>query len=205
MFRSSLVLALGAALLSAGCVPVTEPVGAVDRAEPDKNLVGTWTVTDSGETAKSLDVKEITVDVPEVKGNPKGLLRAVLKPNDSETWFFITTVDKRAYVSLILAPNETAGPPKFGKEGAFEEWTKAQARRFYVLRYTRDGDNLTLDCGNNAAFTALMKDEKIKKNDDTPIGFYETPTGWLAKYLDKTGPAKLFDKTNYLELKRKKK
>jgi hypothetical protein len=205
MIRNSLFPVIGAALFAAGCVPVTEPVGDISKAEPDKALVGTWTVTDGADTAKALDVKAITVDVPEVKGNPKGFMRAVLKSNDTEMWFFTTTVGKHTYVSLILATNDPGDPPKFSKQGMFEEWKKLEHKRFFIFRYARDGDKLTIDCGNNGVFTALMKDANIKAGTGGPVEIYKTPVGWLANYLDKTGPAKLFDKTNYLELKREKK
>jgi hypothetical protein len=205
MFRSSLFLA-GTVLFAAGCVPVTEPVGPIDKAEPDKNLAGTWTVVDASGSAKSADPQEVVVDVPEVKGNPKGLMRALTKRGGDEVWFFVTTAGKHTYASLILAPNDVGGPLKFSKEGAFEEWQKAENKWYFVFRYARNGDKLTVDCGNHSAFTDLMKDEKIEANrGDKPLEFYKTPAGWLAKYLDKTGPAKLFDKTNYLDLKREKK
>src|SRR2546423_1469624 len=96
-----------AALVCVGCVPVTEPVGDVEKAEPDKALVGKWTVTGGDGPAKTLDVKALTVDAPDVKGNPKGLMRAIMNPDggDNENWFFTTTVGKHTYANVILAPN----------------------------------------------------------------------------------------------------
>src|SRR5205814_1625579 len=95
MVRRLLPVAALVAITSAGCVPVTEPVGDVEKAEPDKNLVGTW--NGSG---------EIAIDVPEVKGNPKGLMRAVSdgKVNDPENvlWFFTTKIGKHMYANVVL-------------------------------------------------------------------------------------------------------
>jgi hypothetical protein len=209
MSRRLLVL-FAFAILSPGCVPVTEPVGDIAKAEPDKELVGTWSVTDAGETAKGFDVKAIIVDAPEVKGNPKGLMRAITKEKNfpdktSDTWFYTTTVGKHTYMSLVLGVKDQNAPPRFDEEGTFEKWQKAENKRYFVFRYARAGDQLTLDCGNFVTFIELVKDAKIKGDGQQPLEFYNTPAGWLAKYLDKTGPDKLFDKTNYLALKREKK
>jgi hypothetical protein len=195
------------AILSPGCVPVTHPVGDVDKTEPDKTLVGKWTTTDGDGIPKALEVKAITVDAPAVKGNPKGLMRAILTQDgrDTELWFFTATVGKHTYVSLILSENDNDLPPKFNKEGDFAKWKEQTKKYYYVYRYASDGDRLTLDSGHNEKFDALMKDAKIESDGGQSIKFYDTPAGWLDKYLDKTGPAKLFDETNYLKLKREKK
>jgi hypothetical protein len=47
----------------------------------------------------------------------------------------------------------------------------------------------------------LMAAKKIESTE----GWYDTPTGWLAKYLEKTGPGTLFDGTNMNEYTRAKK
>jgi hypothetical protein len=190
------------ALFSPGCVPVTEPVGDIDTAEPDKALVGTWT-SDS----ENAVITSVTVDVPEVKGNPKGLMHATGRmqtDNTSGFWFFTATVGKHTYLSLIL-DEEGGASSTFASEGAFAKWKKAEKKRYYLIRYSRDGDTVTLDYGNDNLCATIMEDAKVKATGQKPFEFYETPAGWLAKYLDKTGPAKLFDKTESQELKRKKK
>jgi hypothetical protein len=54
-------------------------------------------------------------------------------------------------------------------------------------------------------FQKLAQDADIKGDGRMYMEYFFTPAGWLEKYLDKTGPDKLFDKTNYLELTRVKK
>ncbi len=78
--------------LSAGCVPVTEPVGDIDKAEPDKALVGEW-------NDNRTDQVFCVIDVPEVKGNPKGLMR--MKWVGHSTWFYPTTIAKHTYANVI--------------------------------------------------------------------------------------------------------
>ena len=205
MFRRYLFPVLAAvALVGVGCVPVTEPVGAVEKAEPDKELVGKWTVTKSVGLADAFRLKALTIDVPDVKGNPKGLMRAVMKSDDEKPiWFFITTVGKHTYASVILKDDPDRSD--FTKEGGFADWKKATGKQYFIFRYARDGNELTIDCGNNDTFNALMSDSKIKGLGAKPIEYYETPAGWLAKYLDKTGPEKIFDGSNALMLEREKK
>ena len=208
MFRRYLFPVLAAsALVGVGCVPVTEPVGNIDKAEPDNALVGKWTVTRSRGLAEVFKVQSLTIDVPDVKGNPKGLMRAVMKANnDGEVWFHITTVGKHTYANTVLESKDSnADFQSFKDEGAFAKWKNEANKRYFVFRYVRDGDALTIDCGSTDAFGALMKDEKIDTGGGKPIDFFATPAGWLAKYFEKNGPEKLFDGTNSLELKREKK
>ena len=206
MSRRVLSAVFAFALLSSGCVPVTEPVGDIEKAEPDKALVGQWSVTKGRGTADMLQIKSLTLSAPEVKGNPKGLMRGSMKTSGEETpmWFFTSTVGKHTYVNVIIGA--TGGnPPTFDKEGAFAKWEKDATKAYFVFRAARDGDKLTLDCGNYDTLTGLMKDANIADNGRNNLPFFKTPAGWLAKYLDKTGPDKIFDGTNVLELARDKK
>lgn len=207
MVRRLLPFAALIALFCIGCVPVVEPVGDIEKAEPDKGLVGKWTVTKSGGLAQLLDVKALTVEAPEVKGNPKGLTRGIFNTGDQDTemWFFVTTVGKAQYASGILGSADNNEPPKFGKEDVFAEWKKAESKRYFIFQYTRDGDKLTVDCGDYSKFCTLMKDSNIAGDGSKHIEHFNTPTGWLAKYLDKTGPEKVFDGTNRMVLTREKK
>jgi hypothetical protein len=206
MFRRLVPVGAVVALCAVGCVPVTAPLGDVDTAEPDTKLVGAWTLTDSDGVAKLLEVKTIVVDVPEVKGNAKGLMRGIKNDDKGlDLWFYPTKVGKDTYATLILGTKGGDDGLKFLKEGEFEAWKKDEVKRFFVCKYTRDGDKLTLDWGSDK-FGEVMKDAKIDgTGGGQGVEFFRTPAGWLAKYLDKTGPAKIFDGTNYLKLKREKK
>ena len=205
MFCRLVPLLLGA-LCATGCVPVTEPVGDIDGAEPDKALVGKWTTTDSNGTAKVLDVTGFTVETPGVKGNPKGLMRANTTGNSSksELWFYTATVGKHTYAIVLLGAKDGEGA-KFSKEGEYAKWKKVPKQQYFVFRYARDGDKLTLDCGDYDKFKALMKDEKITGDGGKYFEYFDTPAGWLDKYLAKTGPDKIYNGTNNLILKREKK
>src|SRR5262245_61226968 len=89
------------ALISPGCVPVTEPVGDIDKAEPAKDLIGAW---------KFDDKRVWVVDRAEVKGHPKGLMRIRVveegqkpeeTPANNAMWFFTTTIGKHTYANLL--------------------------------------------------------------------------------------------------------
>lgn len=203
MARSLIAFCLGTALGAVGCVPVTEPVGAVDKAEPDKALVGKWAVTGGSGLADATKPTSLTFDVPAVKGNPKGLMREAGAGGDA-IWFFTTKIGKHTYASIVLEPDGTRSP-KFDKEGAFEKWKADADKRYFIFKYALDGDRLKIDCGSTDKFPALMRDEKFDDTDGKHVRFFKAPAGWLAKRLDKTDPAKIFDGSNALELKREKK
>jgi hypothetical protein len=177
-------------LLSSGCIPVTQPVGDIDKAEPNMDLIGSWL---DEESPPQLWV----VDRPEVKGNPKGLMRVRIvakgkkiedaRPNDT-MWFFTSTVGKHIYANLLVPPDKPEASIDFGKEDGYTAWMKSKNPGFFIAQLTLKGPVLTIDPGNQTAFEELMKDEKIDKNGE----FYRTKSGWLAGYLEKTGPAKIF-------------
>jgi hypothetical protein len=193
MFRNCVILAIGAALLATGCVPVTEPVGDVSKAEPDKNLLGTWEGDDT-----------VVIDVPEVKNNPKGLMRASSRPKSGEGepfWFFTTTIGKHSYANIIMAPAKAGTFPQFDKDGAFAEWQKEPKKRYFIFRYKIDGAKLLVDGANKKVVDALMEKEKIKATEN----FFVVPSGWLAKYLEKNDPDKIYDESNSSKYTRAKK
>jgi hypothetical protein len=186
--------------LLAGCVPVTEPVGDITKAEPNKELLGTW------ETG----TEQWIVDRPEVKGNPKGLMRITVVPAgrkkedagaDNVMWFFTTTVGKHTYANLLLNGGSRVSYPDLGKEEAYEKWLKSDGRGYWVGLLTLKGDDLTLDGGDPTEFNTLMKKEKFAMQGE----FYKTPPGWLAKHLEKNGPDGIFTKKELLTYKRVKK
>ena len=186
MSRRTLLFVLAPALL-VGCVPVAEPLGDVDKAEPDKRLIGTWQMTGA---------QDYEIDVPAVKGNPKGLMRAVGNRMPDEPansfWFHLTAIGKHTYATIYLDQEADGKFADFRSEGAFAKWQKGTNRRYFVFRYTLDGDRLTVDGGNDKAVEKLMADERIEKAGS----YFKTPVGWLAKFLDKHAGDAIFDGSN---------
>ena len=199
MLRGYLVPAIVAALLSAGCVPVTEPVGDITKAKPDKELIGIWTAADE---SPKLTIK---IDTVEVEGNPTGLMRMNLlesKANDEPVWFFVSTVGKEKYGNLCFDTQTDQGsPPDFGKKGAYEKWAKGKTRAYFVFRYTAGKDQITLNFGDEKTFKAVAEEAKLPMKAK---GF-ETPAGWLEKYLDKNGHKTVFPASADKTLTRMKK
>jgi hypothetical protein len=188
------VLALVAfAVLSPGCVPVTEPVGDVTKAQPDKNLPGVW----EGDTT-------LTITLPEVKGNPKGLMRVVSRQGErgepSTLWFFTTTIGKHTYANIVLADGFEG--VLFEKEGAFADWQKRETKSYFIFRYKLDGDKLVVDGGNREVVEKLMKTEKFEQVNQN---FFKTPAGWLTGYLEKNDPCTIYDASNSKTYTRAKK
>jgi hypothetical protein len=184
------------AVLLPGCVPVTEPLSDPDKAEPDKRLLGQWQRGDESQRCE--------IDSPPVKGNPKGLMRAVYdgRADDPKNafWFFTTTIGKDSYATIYLEARGELEFADFHKEGAFEKWNKGNDRRYFIFRYVLDGDKLTVDGGDKEAMKKLMEAEKIEG-----MPYFKTPPGWLATYLEKSGPQTLYNGTNVQEWRRPKK
>jgi hypothetical protein len=204
--RTRFLLPVAAAIVFAGgCVPVTQPLTDIEKAEPDKELVGAWTVTKTNGFSTSAQDNTLTFDVPEVKDNPKGLMRVVMKKETESTplWFIVSPVGKHKYANILLPEKE--GPLQFEKAGVYADWQKVEKKQFFVFRYVRDGDTLTIDCGNFDAFRDRMTTEKIRSVEGKHVEFFETPAGWLAKYFDKNGSDKVFDGSNSLVARREKK
>jgi hypothetical protein len=130
------------------------------------------------------------------------LMRVKMKDvgTESDLWFFTTTVGKQKYVSLLLG-SSSQEMRDFAKEGEFAKWKKEAKKTFFVCQFTRDGNEMKLDCGNNNTFDKLMSDAKIPGDGSKPVEFFNPPAEWF----EKTGPVKVFDGTNYLALKREKK
>jgi hypothetical protein len=183
------LLPLTVALLSTGCVDVTEPVGDITKAEPNKKLLGEWK-PDDGEKVRLL------IERPEVKGNPKGLMRLRAleskgkgKSGDEEPlWFFTAGVGGHTYANLLVTDKKGVPEFDFSKEGEYAKWAKHPTRKYQVARVVIGSDAFSLDSGDEKAFKALMKREEFEAVE----GYYKVPPGWLAKYLEKNGPGALF-------------
>lgn len=184
------------AILSPGCVPVTEPVGDIDKAEPNKDLIGTW-------KDKETTPRPWVVDRPEVKGNPKGLMRVrIVEPGQkledikvlNAFWFFTATVGKHTYVNvLVVDSGPDGGKPElidFSKEGVYARWTEHMDRGYNVAHVEIKGAVATLDFGNKKAFDALMSMNKFQGGRSV----FRTPSDWLTKYLKENGPKEIFTK-----------
>src|SRR5262245_15300811 len=193
MFRCYSTLFVAA--LCAGCVPVNEPVGDIDKAEPNKDFIGAWK-TDEAHSQLWF------VDRPEVKGNPKGLMRVRIvdagkKAEDAgrgeSMWIFSSKIGDQTYVNALLQNPATKDgfpvDPDFSKEGAYAEWRKSDKRGFYVAHLEIRQDVVTVDPGNFGAFQELMR----KENFTTMGSFYKTDPAWLTRYLEKNGPKGIFD------------
>ncbi len=185
--------------LIAGCVPVTEPLGDVEKAEPDKAVVGAWS------DPNSTDTVALVIDVPEVKGNPKGLMRVAFEgktDGNNALWFTASAVGKARYANILLTAAGEPVSPAFATEGEFAKWQKEPAKRYFVFRYTLDGEKLAIDGGSEKRVKAVLEGAKVAKNDKN---YYQTPAGWLAAYLDKNDPATIFDGSNVQKYSRLKK
>src|SRR5687768_10097770 len=103
------LFAVAVAFSCVGCeVSVSEPVSDIDKAEPDKELLGTWS---HGEDGKG----RVVIDVPEVKGNPKGIMRYT-EGKDSY-YFFVSAVGKERYANLcLIRGRDYHSPAQFGTE-----------------------------------------------------------------------------------------
>jgi hypothetical protein len=193
MSRSIPVL-LVLATFTTGCVPVTDPVGDIDKAEPNRALIGSW-------RDREQEPRLWVVDRPEVKGNPKGLMRLRvvgkgekledLKPTDA-LWFFTATAGMHEYANMLAMsnkPKKLDWEPDLAREGDYDKWARHPQRGYWVGHFTIKGPIATLDYGNLNAFKSLMKKENFPEIGE----FYKTAPGWLAGYLEKNGPAGIFD------------
>ncbi len=185
-------------LLLSGCVPVSEPVGDISKSTPDTDILGSW--SEAGDGKKPVVKIEAA---PEVRGNPKGLMRMYVPEaknlfgtkNDVPIWFFVATVGKTKYGNVCVEPGRSEEFAAFETEGAYEKWAKGANRAYLVFRYDVTRDGLVLNGGDERAFTDLMHNEKIDDEGEPRGAFgrrFKTPAGWLAKYLEKNGSGQLF-------------
>jgi hypothetical protein len=187
MSRRVFGLVAFAVVLAPGCIPVTNPVGDIEKAEPDKSLVGVWVST------KNTSDK-LRIETQEVKGVPKGLMTMTALGTDPERdpiWFFPSPVGKERFGNLCMDVDGDKGSvlPNFGKDRAYARWAKSKGRLYIVFRYSAAKDEITLNFGDEKAYDAVAKEAKLKEVKE---GLYETPEGWLAGYLEKNGSDKLF-------------
>src|SRR5262245_19695925 len=174
-------------LLSAGCVPVSEPVGDISKAEPNAKLIG---------KCKASEKEQFVVYQPKVKGNPKGLMRATAHPKDKpepndSLWFFTTTVAKHTYANMAMTKHKDKDEvmfADFSTEGAYEKWAKGEERWYWVVLLEIEEDKVTLHEADAKAMAKVMKEEKIEEVKYR----FKTPAGWFAKYLEKNGPGALY-------------
>ena len=189
------VLVAGMVVLVAGCIPVTEPVGDIDKAEPDQRLVGTWKQVD-GEDATFI------VDVPAIKGNPRGLMRATRLEKgqkredasaDSSFWFFTATIGKRSFANFLLVQGDRHyEPAQLGNAGDYASWAKNDKRGFGIAPYSIDGKKVIVWYADNHGENRKL-DKLLKENGITAEGgIYRPKPGWLKKELEKGGLEGIF-------------
>ena len=188
MFRRLILLA---ALLSGGCVPVTEPLTPVEKAEPDKALVGTWKRTYCKLTGRNPHLMRIEADPG--KENPKGLMKFVTIKGEHEEpmWVHLSTIGKERYGNVYMTSFKDSPFADFGKEGAYEEWKKGKGKWYIVFAYSIENDTLEINEGHCRTTDELMQKEKFPTDRDAKIA-YRTPATWLAKRLEKDGKDFLF-------------
>jgi hypothetical protein len=115
----------------ASCVPVTEPLSDASTSEAEMRLVGKW---------HSEAFVSMTIDVPAVKGNPKGIMRAVLI-TENVFWFYTTKIGKETYANTC-----DLGDSQVVKEGEFLDWGK---RPYFIARLFFKG-NKEVSCHNGS-------------------------------------------------------
>jgi hypothetical protein len=183
MFRRLIPLV---AILSGGCVPVTEPLTPVEKAEPDKALVGTWKRTDTN--------GQLRIEADPGAGNPKGLMKFVTINGDREEpiWVHLSKIGKERYGSAYMDGSfKDFAFADFGREGAYEAWKKGEGKWYMVFAYSVEKDELQIDPGDKDTTEALMRKEKFPTDRIAKIA-YRAPADWLAKKLEKDGKEFLF-------------
>ena len=160
-------------VLLPGCVLSEHPLSDMTKAEPDDRLLGTW------ESTEKPAAEPLVIDVPAVKGNPKGLMRATHpgRPDKNGVWFFVTKVGKQSYANVMFDKTEKGGAD-LHREGDFEKWKVARATRFLVMWYAVDGDVLTVNFGDEKPHAAAVKAAGFESRGE----FAQSPPGWLEKY-----------------------
>jgi hypothetical protein len=196
------LLCAAAALLAVGCVPVTAPLGDPDESEPDKKLLGKWTVTKTSGVLDQFYVASVEIDAPEVKKNPKGLMRATTD-SQGPLWFYAASAGKHRY-AVVCAGQPGEKQPQFDKKKAFAEWQKGKPV-YWVFRYTLDGDALTLDIGDYNVVQRQFDAAGIASDGGKYFRVYSPTADWLAKLYAKDDVDKVYDGTNVLKLTRDKK
>jgi hypothetical protein len=184
-----LFLALSAsALLVTGCVPVTEGAGDINKAKPNKNLIGSW-------LDQEREPRTWVVDRPDVKGNPEGVMRVrIVEKNEKlesqkskdALWFFTATIGKETYVNALVSDTD----PDLSQEGGFKKWSEDPKRGYYAGHIKIEKDRVTIDPGDEMVLDGLMREAKFSKVGKSSV--YQTTPGWLTAYLEKNGPKRLF-------------
>ena len=193
MSRHLFLLVLAALL--PGCTPVTEPLSDVNKAKPAEGLIGKWR-----SEMKDRDYYWLEIDRPDVKGNPTGLMRVVTRGKVTEpgtSWLYVTQLGKYTYLNSLTEYEPSSNPnypyfstPKFDREGEFAAWVKRDRRRYFFAHYTLDGDRWTVNDCIPENLAEVMKAGGIGRTVTKEA--YDTPPGWLAKYLTENGPDKMF-------------
>ncbi len=197
-----LFLLFAFAVLTPGCFPVNEPLGDIDKAEPANDLIGEWIEQDK---ITKKEVAVWTVDRPEIKGHPKGLMRAKSVDAGIEIWFFVIEINKQRYLHILLVEVEGVYPDfaKMGKEGEYEMWAKNDKHGYGIMRLKVESDNATIIKATKSEAEVMIEVMKAA-NIINRGGIYQTTAGWFKKYLEKNDPEKFFSKSEFFLMRKQK-
>lgn len=137
-----------------GCVPTKEPLVELQKAKPDKRILGKWK-GDSGEIVIALAEKRLVK-----KGLPKGFMKLT---RDGETYYFVSAkVGKDRYgCAVFLGKKQHKGK----KAGELTLEAIDTPKLFVSYRYTVKGDELTIeDDIDMDVVKAASKNGKLAKN-----------------------------------------
>ena len=108
---------------------------------------------------------------------------------------------KQKYGNFCLDAENQKVALDFAKEGDYARWSKGKHRVYFVFQYTTAKDAITLNTGDEKAFKAIAEAAKLPKKHEVA---YDTPAGWLTKYLTQNGSDKIFPAAKVEKLTRVK-
>ena len=187
-------------MASVGCIPFSQPLSDPAKAEPDKELIGTWNLE---KAAEGFEPGDYTVEMANGKMAPKGLM--VFKKGNSTYVFYVSEVGEFTYTTLLFV--DTLSKP-FLVDEAYKTWSKQVKKEYDISRYVIKNDELIIRFSSYTADIDYRKTLRMYNitilNGFGTAGPWITPAGALADYLKKEGPDVLFPKESVV-LKRIKK
>jgi hypothetical protein len=188
--RAGFLLVASVCAALASCIPAKEPLSDALKAEPDKDLVGTWVREDDEGTRIMLIGRHELVETD--KPVPRGLMsceRLILRKDgrlsrEFSGVFFVSRIKGENYAD-VFDHNVVQEAQKQGS------WSYPAETAFYPVRYTLDKNTLTIALPDADKVKAAINKGAIKgtiKGDDVEM---DGGTA-LADYLTKEGGKSLF-------------